>query len=69
MPQKKNMRIKREAPEAKPQTKAERRAEHKEKMSKGAKIVLVAIGCAAMLLSVSAAACSGVLNQAQTKEE
>ena len=69
MPQKKNMRIKRETPEAKPQTKAERRAEHKEKMSKGAKIVLVAIGCAAMLLSVSAAACSGVLNQAQTKEE
>lgn len=69
MPQKKNMRIKREAPEVKPQTKAERRAEHKEKMSKGAKIVLVAIGCAAMLLSVSAAACSGVLNQAQTKEE
>ena len=69
MPQKKNMRIKRETPEAKPQTKAERRAEPKEKMCKGAKLVLVAIGCAAMLLSVSAAACSGVLNQAQTKEE
>ncbi len=44
-------------------TKAERKHARKEKMSKAAKYVLVAIGVAAMLLSVTAMACSGVLNQ------
>ena len=56
------------APSAAP-TKAQRKKEAKEKLSKGAKIVLVAIGCAAMLLSVSAMACSGVLNQATTSTD
>ena len=45
-------------------TKTQRKKDAKAKLSKGAKIVLVAIGCAAMLLSVSAMACSGVINQA-----
>ncbi len=44
-------------------SKAQVKREHKEKMGKVAKYVLVAIGCAAMLLSVTAMACSGVLNQ------
>lgn len=41
----------------------------KEKLSKAGKIVLVVIGIAAMLLSVSAMACSGVLNQVQSQED
>lgn len=40
----------------------------KKTLSKTAKYVLVAIGCAAMLLSVSAMACSGVLNQASSSK-
>lgn len=43
--------------------------ERREKLSKTGKIVLVAIGVLAMLLSVSAMACSGVLNEVGTKEE
>ena len=46
-----------------------RRLQAKIRFSKAGKIILVAIGCAAMLLSVSAMACSGVINQASTKEE
>lgn len=37
-------------------------------MSKGVKILLVAIGCAAMILSVSTMACSGIINQSKNKE-
>lgn len=55
-------RAKRRAKEGAP-SKAEARRAHKEKMSKAAKYVLVAIGVAAMVLSVTAMACSGVLNQ------
>ncbi len=40
----------------------------KEKLSKTAKIVLVAIGILAMLLSVTAMACSGVLNEVNKDE-
>ena len=50
-------------------SKAEFKKGAKEKLSKGAKIALVAVGCAAMLLSVSAMACSGVLNQVATGQE
>ena len=45
-----------------------RKDKAKKTLSKTAKYVLVAIGCAAMLLSVSAMACSGVLNQASSSE-
>ncbi len=45
-----------------------RRKKHKTRLSKGVKILLVAIGVAAMLLSVSAMACSGVINQSQNTE-
>ena len=40
----------------------------KTRMSKGVKILLVAIGCAAMILSVSTMACSGIINQSKNKE-
>ena len=50
-------------------TKAQRKKDAKAKLSKGAKIVLVAIGCAAMLLSVSAMACSGVLSQTTNTQD
>lgn len=66
--QKKGARIKREAaPQAAP-SKRQVKQERKEKLSKTAKIVLVAIGIFAMLLSVSAMACSGVINEAKTEE-
>ena len=50
-------------------SRAERKKDAKEKLSRGAKIALVAVGCAAMLLSVSAMACSGVMNEARNKED
>lgn len=63
MPLNKNSRVKRDAAsEAKP-AKVQSRHEKKEKLSKGVKILIVIIGCAAMLLSVTAMACSGVLSQ------
>lgn len=62
------MKIKREAKEAEEPTKAERKKETKEKLTRGGKIALVAVGCAAMLLSVSAMACSGVLNEVKKEE-
>ena len=65
----KRKKIKREAEPAAAPTKAQRKQDAKAKLSKGGKIVLVAIGCAAMLLSVSAMACSGVLNQATTTQD
>ncbi len=66
--QNKRARIKREAaPQAAP-SKRQVKQERKEKLSKTAKIVLVAIGIFAMLLSVSAMACSGVINEAKTEE-
>lgn len=66
--QKKSAHIKREsAPQAAP-SKRQVKQERKEKLSKTAKIVLVAIGIFAMLLSVSAMACSGVINEAKTEE-
>ena len=55
-------------PEAAPSKKQVKQA-RKEKLSKAGKIVLVVIGIAAMLLSVSAMACSGVLNQVQSQED
>lgn len=71
-PHKKSMKVKREAPEAEPTTPGERRrrakADAKKTLSKTAKIVLVLIGAAAMLLSVTAMACSGVLNQIGNKQ-
>lgn len=63
MADKKRMKVKREAAPALEPTRSERKKEAKQRLSKGVKIVLVAIGCFAMLLSVSAMACSGVLNQ------
>lgn len=62
-------KAKRDAAPSPAPAKAQRKRETKAKLSKGAKIVLVAIGCAAMLLSVSAMACSGVINQATTSED
>lgn len=69
MVMKKNMKIKREEKEAPKPTKAERKKEAKSKLTKTGKIILVAIGVAAMLLSVTAMACSGILNQAKSTEE
>ena len=48
--------------------KNQRRKKAKTHLSRGAKIVLVIIGIAAMVLSVSAMACSGVINQATNSE-
>lgn len=66
---KRSAKIKRDpVPEAAPSKKQVKQA-RKEKLSKAGKIVLVVIGIAAMLLSVSAMACSGVLNQVQSQED
>lgn len=66
---KRSAKIKRDpVPEAAPSKKQVKQA-RKEKLSKAGKIVLVVIGIAAMLLSVSAMACSGVLNQLQSQED
>lgn len=66
---KRSVKIKRDpVPEAAPSKKQVKQA-RKEKLSKAGKIVLVVIGIAAMLLSVSAMACSGVLNQVQSQED
>ncbi len=69
MVMKKNMKIKREEKETPEPTKAERKKEAKAKLTKTGKVVLVMIGVAAMLLSVTAMACSGILNQANSKDE
>lgn len=64
----KSPRIKRDpAPEG-PKSRAQQKHERKEQAHKGLKIVLVAIGCLAMVLSVTTMACSGFLNET-TKEE
>lgn len=66
---KRSAKIKRDpVPEAAPSKKQVKQA-RKEKLSKAGKIVLVVIGIAAMLLSVSAMACSGVFNQVQSQED
>lgn len=66
---KRSAKIKRDpVPEAAPSKKQVKQA-RREKLSKAGKIVLVVIGIAAMLLSVSAMACSGVLNQVQSQED
>lgn len=66
---KRSAKIKRDpVPEAAPSKKQVKQA-RKEKLSKAGKIVLVVIGIAAMLFSVSAMACSGVLNQVQSQED
>lgn len=66
---KRSAKIKRDpVPEAAPSKKQVKQA-RKEKLSKAGKVVLVVIGIAAMLLSVSAMACSGVLNQVQSQED
>lgn len=49
-----------------PKSKHEKHVQRHERLSKAGKIVLVAIGCLAMLLSVTAMACSGFLNQEST---
>lgn len=60
---KRNARVKREeAPAAEP-TKTQLKQKRKEKLSKSGKIALVVIGVAAMLLSVTAMACSGMMTQ------
>lgn len=69
MVMKKNMKIKREEKETPEPTKAERKKEAKAKLTKTGKVILVMIGVAAMLLSVTAMACSGILNQANSKDE
>lgn len=69
MVMKKNMKIKREEKETPEPTKAERKKEAKAKLTKTGKVVLVMIGVAAMLLSVTAMTCSGILNQANSKDE
>ncbi|QWT17634.1 peptidylprolyl isomerase [Collinsella sp. zg1085] len=70
-PHKKSMKVKREEPKeesSKPKTAGARKKQAKEKLSKTAKVVLVLIGVAAMLLSVTAMACSGILNQVNKKQ-
>lgn len=69
MVMKKNMKIKREEKETPEPTKAERKKEAKAKLTKTGKVILVMIGVAAMLLSVTAMACSGILNQANSEDE
>ncbi|OUP10383.1 peptidylprolyl isomerase [Collinsella sp. An2] len=71
MAMKKNHNKKREGAEGekKPATKADFKREGKKALSKGAKYILVAIGVAAMLLSVTAMACSGVLSQFQSSDD
>lgn len=51
-----------------PRKKDVRARARKTRMSKGVKILLVAIGCAAMILSVSTMACSGIINQIGAKQ-
>lgn len=63
------MKIKREPKETPEPTKAKRKKDAKAKLTRGGKIALVAVGCAAMLLSVSAMACSGVLNEVKSEQE
>lgn len=66
---KKSAKIKRDpVPEQAP-TKTQVKKERKEKLSRAGKIVLVCIGVAAMLLSVTAMACSGVLNEVNNKQD
>lgn len=48
-------------------TRGQKRRAVKEKASTGGKYILVVIGIVAMLLSVSAVACAGVLNQSQSQ--
>lgn len=66
---KRSAKIKRDPAPEKAPTKTRVKKERKEKLSHAGKIVLVCIGVAAMLLSVTAMACSGVLNEVQNKEE
>lgn len=63
------MKIKREPKETPEPTKAKRKKDAKAKLTRSGKIALVAVGCAAMLLSVSAMACSGVLNEVKSEQE
>lgn len=71
-PARKSAKIKRdpvpEAEKAAP-SKGARKKQAKDKLSRTGKIILVVIGVAAMLLSVTAMACSGVLNQAANKTD
>ena len=53
----------------KAKSKGQFKKEAKSKLSKTAKIVLVIIGIAAMALSVTAMACSGIINQAANQED
>lgn len=66
---KRSAKIKRDPVPGAAPSKKQVKKERKEKLSKAAKIVLVVIGIAAMLLSVSAMACSGVLNEARNQED
>ncbi|MDY2777477.1 MAG: peptidylprolyl isomerase [Collinsella sp.] len=64
----KNMKVKREDKEADAPTKAERKKATRDKLTKGGKIALVVVGCAAMFLSVSAMACSGIINAGRNQQ-
>lgn len=71
-PARKSAKIKRDpAPEAEKAapSKGARKKQAKDKLSRTGKIILVVIGVAAMLLSVTAMACSGVLNQATNQAD
>lgn len=71
-PARKSAKIKRDpAPEAEKAapSKGARKKQTKDKLSRTGKIILVVIGVAAMLLSVTAMACSGVLNQATNQTD
>ena len=71
-PARKSAKIKRdpvsEAEKAAP-SKGARKKQAKDKFSRTGKIILVVLGVAAMLLSVTAMACSGVLNQATNQTD
>lgn len=67
---KKSQKIRRPEPaQDKPSTPGQVKRQRKEKLSKTAKIVLVAIGVLAMVLSVTTMACSGILSQGQSSED
>lgn len=64
----KSPRVKRDFAPVGTKSKVQQKRDRKERAHKGLKIVLVAIGCLAMILSVTAMACSGFLNETAKEE-
>lgn len=64
----KSPRVKRDFAPVGTKSKVQQKRDRKERAHKGLKIVLVVIGCLAMILSVTAMACSGFLNETAKEE-